>query len=416
MSCTPKIKKITFKDILIFVFIFSCFFPYLARSIGKTTGLQIGELIAIIGLFIGFPNINKKVLKGFILLWLPSIISFISNLLFYRAIDEMVMIKSFVFFSIVLSVLLFSGIIVNLNNWKPILYGSIIAIIIQSIFGAIQYYFFRMGIFPFRFLFELNPGLSAISKVAFDHAIYNKRIFGWFPEPSAMAAALGPWLILIIIIFMNKLKEVFIDSWILLIIAFICGTTLIIASASGYILFLILSIVIIILSNITKIIKNRKNIILSLVMIMPIFISIYLGWEGYGKYYQNRFIFNQNLSWLTRYESILSGLELLTSNLGNFFIGVGPGQSFLNLLETSPICSVMFNYFTETGIIGIISFIALFFLIISSIYRGKKELRIPGLACFISWIGGVFFSTSYYDLLSIWVFLSILILWEELFI
>jgi len=410
MVTIKKKPNISFKEVLAYLFVFTCFFPYLARPIGNTTGAQVGELIAIIGLIIFFPHINKKILNAFLLIWIPLVISCILNLLFNRAIDELVLIKSFLLITIIFFSFLFSGLIINRSNFKNILYVASIAILIQSIFAAMQYYYFQKGIFPYQSLFLTNPGLMSIANVARDYAIYNKRIFGWFPEPSAMAAAIGPWVVIIILI-----TSKYLNYKILPLISSVCGIGLILVSASGYILFLMISVFFILGIFIIDFAKRKEKRKILFISILFITLVLYISWHGYGKHYKSRFIFNENPSWVWRYQSILDGFNLLNNNFGNLLFGVGPGQSFLNLREKGPIISVMSNYLTETGIFGMISSVVLFILILLRIIRGKAELKIPGLLCFLSWIGSVFFSTSYYDLLSVWVFLTILVLWNELF-
>ena len=149
MVIIKKKPNISFKEILAYLFVFTCFFPYLARPIGNTTGVQVGELIAIIGLIIFFPYINKKILNAFLLIWIPLVISCILNLLFNRATDELILIKSFLSITIIFISFLFSGFIINRRNFENILYVASIAILIQSIFAAIQYYYFQKGIFPY---------------------------------------------------------------------------------------------------------------------------------------------------------------------------------------------------------------------------------------------------------------------------
>jgi hypothetical protein len=331
-------------------------------------------------------------------------------LLFNRATDELILIKSFLSITIIFFSFLFSGFIINRRNFENILYVASIAILIQSIFAAIQYYYFQKGIFPYISLFLTNPGLTYIVNIARDYAIYNKRIFGWFPEPSSMAAAIGPWVVIII-----SITSKYLNYKILPLISSICGIGLIVVSGSGYILFLMISVFFILGIFLIDFAKRKEKRKILFISILFITLVLYISWHGYGKHYKNRFIFNENPSWVSRYQSILDGFSLLNNNFGNLLFGVGPGQSFQNLREKGPIISVMFNYLTETGIFGIISLVALFLLILLRIIRGKTELKIPGLLCFLSWIGSVFFSTSYYDLLSMWVFLAILVLWNELF-
>src|SRR5262249_45048937 len=79
---------------------------------------------------------------------------------------------------------------------REVLAAATAAILVHSLVGLYQVYSFRNEVFPLLFLYK-NPSFRSLEEWSPIYARYIKRPCGIFPEPSAMAASLGPWLVVL---------------------------------------------------------------------------------------------------------------------------------------------------------------------------------------------------------------------------
>ena len=87
--------------------------------------------------------------------------------------------------------------------FREVLAAAGAAIVLHSLIGLLQLYSFSKDQFPLLFLY-VNPSFVSVQEcVAEEYALYNKRPCGLFPEPSAMAASLGPWTVLLAGLLLN---------------------------------------------------------------------------------------------------------------------------------------------------------------------------------------------------------------------
>ena len=70
------------------------------------------------------------------------------------------------------------------------------AIFVHALIGFYQVRSFSHDEFPLLFLYR-NPSFKSMEEWSRVYAVYIKRPCGLFPEPSAMAASLGAWLVLL---------------------------------------------------------------------------------------------------------------------------------------------------------------------------------------------------------------------------
>src|SRR5205823_6259127 len=80
--------------------------------------------------------------------------------------------------------------------FREVLAAAAAAIVVHGLVGIYQAYSFANDEFPLLFLFK-NPSFKSMEEWHQVYARYIKRPCGLFPEPSAMGASLGPWLVLL---------------------------------------------------------------------------------------------------------------------------------------------------------------------------------------------------------------------------
>jgi hypothetical protein len=122
-----------------------------------------------------------------------------------------------------------------------------------------------------------------------------------------------------------------------------------------------------------------------------------------------------NSSWQDRSDSLIIGFKLLTSgNPLTLLFGVGVGQTAPILqhdFRLEAVWSITLVYLYETGIVGLIVMCA----IGRHLFRQWKMARFNFVyaGIVIVWLVGVTITTSYQQLLSLWVTLGCLTVWNQ---
>lgn len=415
----------------VFLFAFACFFPNPALPIGSNTGLQLGEMMAIVSvpfilLMSGLPRRQTLVSM---LLFLPVLLSGFLIVMTGRALSNEVVFKVTVSVALVLVVLVPAGKVVSKKYAATLLSGVAWAIVLNAVVGLYQAYSFARDEFPMPGLYQ-NPSFgSFITADPENYALYVKRPFGMFPEPSAMAASIGPWLILIVgLLLYPKLRPWMTRGTLIqVLLAVVCGVGLIIMSSSGYTIFLLAGLLLVALPYL----KDRA---LRLYQLGSLFLLITLVLVGAAlvvlsvSYVGTRLDVQDNSSWSARLGSIVWSLEYLGSSLGNVVYGVGPGQSTLILqssgssllppvgvggIVVNAVWSLIVDYLMETGLLGALGLTLVLIMVLRAIARSSA--RLVGFSCFGVWMVGVTLTTSYLPLLPIWLFLGVLLAWDRVF-
>lgn len=211
-----------------------------------------------------------------------------------------------------------------------------------------------------------------------------------------------------------------------LLLAVVCGVGLILASSSGFTTWLLAGLVLVTLPYVkSKVMRLHRPgslfTLVALILLGLVLVEIATAYVG------SRVDIQENSSWSARLASIGWSLAYLGTSPSTFLFGIGPGQSYLilqspgssNLLATSTgepvtaVWSVVMSYVLEAGLLGALAWTLVLIMVSRAIIRSSA--RLVGLSCFMAWLAGVIFTTSYLALLPIWLFLGVLLVWDRIF-
>jgi hypothetical protein len=418
-----------FSAAAVFLFALICFFPNPGLPIGANTGLQAGQIVALLSLpvvlILGLP---KRQTLTVLLLILPVLLSGLLVVVTDRAVSNEVAFNSIVAMVLVLVVLLPAGKMVHERYTVALLSGVAWAIVLNAVVGLYQVYRFAQDEAPLVGLYQNPSFANFIDNDPELYALYVKRPFGLFPEPSAMAASIGPWLILIagLLLYPKLRQEMTRGTLAQLLLAVVCGVVLILISRSGFTIWLLAGLVLIMLpylkDRVLRLYRPGSLIVLmALVLVGATLVALSFTFIG------TRLDIQENSSWSARLASIVWSLTYLGTSPSNMLYGVGPGQSNLILssgsfdlpaasfggLTVTAVWSVVLTYILETGLLGALALVLVLIMILRAIFRSSAHL--VGLSCLAVWLAGVIFTTSYLPLLPIWLFLGVLLGWNRIF-
>jgi hypothetical protein len=419
-----------FSTAAVFLFAFICFFPNPGLPIGTNTGLQAAQIVVLLSLsvvlILGLP---KRQTLTVLLLILPLLLSGLLVVVTDRAISNEVVFNSVVAGGLVIVVLLPAGKMVHERYTVPLLSGVAWAIVLHAVVGFYQAYRFAQDEAPLVGLYQNPSFTNFIDNDPELYALYVKRPFGLFPEPSAMTASIGPWLILIAgLLLYPKLRQGMTRGTLAqLLLAVICGVSLILISRSGFAIWLLAGLVLVMLpylkDRLLRLYRPESLIVLmALVLVGATLVTLSFTLLG------SRLDIQENSSWSARLASIGWGFTFLGTSLSNMLYGVGPGQSNLMLLSSgsfdlpaasfgglavTAVWSVVLTYILETGLLGALALVLILIMILQAIARSSA--RLVGFSCLAVWLAGVVFTTSYLPLLPIWLFLGVLLGWNRIF-
>jgi hypothetical protein len=346
-------------------------------------------------------------------------------------------IKTAVNMTLSIATLLGAAAIVELRDLLVVLRALAAAFLINSIAGAIQYLSFAHGGFPFQGFYALNPTFAPWDGEAIQLFLASgPRPFGLFSEPSAMAASIGPWISMTLVLYAIAVSAGMTPSPVLkasLLLGTISASVLVAFSQSGMSviallgLFGCLAAVSFDSKNLRgfRIEESRSNrfrkrsrfLVFLAAIIVPIAGSQLLTRAASG---------TTNTSWTLRFTSIKEGIGLWVDHLGNFLVGIGVGQAtrllavsstslikFYGFVRVEVIWSILVNYVVVTGIFGLVAWLAIFASIVRSI-RKSIFLKSAGFIIFGVWLVAVVATTSYSTLTPIWLLLGVLACWDLL--
>jgi hypothetical protein len=419
-----------FSNAAVFLFALICFFPNPGLPVGTNTGLQAAQIVALLSvpvvLILGLP---KRQTLTVLLLILPVLLSGFLVVVTDRAVSNEVAFNSIAAMVLVLVVLLPAGRMVHGRYTVPLLSGVAWAIVLNAVVGLYQAYRFAQDKAPLVGLYQNPSFTNFIDNDPELYALYVKRPFGLFPEPSAMAASIGPWLILIAgLLLYPKLRQGMTRGTLAqLVLAVVCGVGLILMSRSGFAIWLLAGLVLVTLpylkDRVLRLYQPGSLIVLmTLVLVGATIVALYFTLLG------SRLDIQENSSWSARLTSLVWALTYLGTGLSNMLYGVGPGQSNLILLSSGPfdlpgasfgglavtaVWSLLLTYILESGLLGALALALVLIMILLAIVRSSA--RLVGFSCLAVWLAGVVFTTSYLSLLPIWLFLAVLLGWNRIF-
>jgi hypothetical protein len=248
-----------------------------------------------------------------------------------------------------------------------------------------------------------------------------KRPFGLFAEPSAMAACVGPWLVVITSALFAPTGARARAKTALLLASLGGGVWLVVASKSG------LSAAVIggcALTAVGAAFSWRRRVgARTAALIVGAVVAVWSAtWLGENA--RARFDVTENESWQARLDSLQLGMSSLAVTIPSrerFLGGVGPGQSYAAVNSTelkyqtgadvTAVWSVGLNYALENGLLAIAAMIVLAGCAAWSIWASRE--RLAGLAFGLVWLTGVFVATSYVGQPALWTGLAALLSWRS---
>jgi hypothetical protein len=419
--------------IFTFLLAFTCFLPNPGLPVGNNTGVQAAQIMALLALpvmvLMGLP---RRQVLALLVLSLPILLSSFSNSLAGRTISDEVQVKTMIVIMLAFMLLIPVGWVVSERYLVSLLAGVACGIVLHVLVGAYQAYWFAQDVFPLLGLYQ-NPsftGGTLKDPGPEVWAMWVKRPFGLFPEPSAMAASIGPWIVIIIGMLLHPKLRLLLThgTRALLILAAFGGIGLIIVSRSGFVIWLLVSLLLILLPTLKRVVLrlHRPQSLLTLVALVLVAATVAVLAIVY---ISSRADDWQAGSWSARLGSLVWSLDYLGSSLSNLLIGVGPGQSYLILQSLPPnnlpivegtgelavtaVWSLVLNYVLEVGLLGALAFTLILLMALRAIVRSSSPIL--GLSCLLAWLAAVIITTSYVSLMPIWLFLGVLLEWDRIF-
>jgi hypothetical protein len=412
-----------------FLFSFVCFIPNPALPLGDSTGLQGGQIMALLSLpFVLISGLPKRHTLILLLLLLPMLVSGLLVVLTGRALSNEVVLKLTVATVLVFLVLVPAGKVANKRYALPLLSGVAWGVMLNVAVGLYQVYSFARDEFPLPDLYQ-NPSFDIITGDPENYALYIKRPFGVFPEPSAMAASIGPWIVFIVamLIYPKLRRGMTRGLRVQLLLAAVGGVALILLSSSGFTVWLLISLLLAGLPALKDRLLRLHRFGSWFVLITFVMVGVALVYFSLANV-GSRLDIQENSSWSSRLASIVWALSYLGTSPSNLFFGVGPGQSSLLLqspeaftllpesfgeLAVTAVWSVAARYVQEMGLLGAAALALTLIMVLRAIVRSSA--RLVGFSCLLAWLAGVVLTTSYLPLLPIWLFLGVLLNWDRIF-
>ncbi len=394
---------------------FTCFMPYPAISIGRQSALQIGNVLTLLLFLPALPMLpwRQRPFYLFPLILIPLALSALKASA-SEVGDLDLCFKAILVWGI-------SGLTMLLTQASAprfhlhLLTGIAAATVLHVIVGAWQMIAFTYGQFPLLDLY-VNLSFTSVADQADIIARYIQRPFGLFPEPSAMASSLAPFIVFWTaeLCGLVRLREAPSRRQRLLFgIAAAGGLGLIIASRSGHTMITLVALIALAglwfrRARATPHTFGVMMIVFGIIMPLLLWMAATLMSERIGGE-----LHVGNSSWEDRSDSLAIGFSLLISgDWLTLVFGIGAGLSSPALWETArldAVWSVTLTYIYETGLIGMVAVAGVAGLLIKNWRVSRYSLAFAAVA--VVWLVGITLTTSYVQLLPIWMALGWLSVW-----
>lgn len=409
--------RINYAALLAFALGFFAFLPYPAFSIGSSSALQAGNVLAIVAcapiLIASWRRRPYWIVPALIA---PLIISSVKVAV--TGGDNLDLCLKAVIAWGASAVMLLATQLYAPRYALEMLTGAAIATLLHATLGFYQAYCFTQSVFPFAEWYA-NPSFLSVQENARNIARYTRRPFGYFPEPSAMAASLSPWLIFWaaeVLGLVRLRREPARWQRILFTAATVGGLALIVISQSGHAAITLAALTLLAglwLLRSKATLKTYLTLAFVFGIVLPA--ALYFGAESVGERLGGKSAVG-NSSWEERSDSLIIGFNLLVGGDGwTVLFGLGTGLSapmVFDVSRISAVFSVLLSYVYETGVVGglVLSGIGLY---LARVWRHTR-FDVTFASIFVVWLVGVTLTTSYQQLLPIWMTLGWLTVWPSL--
>jgi hypothetical protein len=395
---------------------FSSFFVFPAiLRLGQTVGLAIPYLLAASVVAIWMARFKSSEWQPFAWMMIPLAVSGSYALLAGGALAPDVIPKMVLLYAMAFLVVIPTRHLLRAGYGEHFILGAAFAILVHAALGAYQVFAFERGKFPFADLMMTNPSMALLAEDPETYVAYVRRPFGLFAEPSAMAACVGPWLVLIsTALFTRPRPEGARRHRVILALALGSGLALVVVSQSGLAVPIAAGAA---APAIMTAFSSRRGVVTrgAALLISVGVVSATTMWLMNNA--ASRFQLSQNESWQARLASLEVGIRSLETN-DSFLLGAGPGQSFRSSASrdrapagVTAVWSVALTYAMDTGVVGIVCMLVLGGSIARSI--AVSRARIAGMACATVWLAAVVFGTSYPQQPALWSAMAMLLSWRS---
>lgn len=398
---------------------FFCFLPYPALPVGSSSALQIGDVLCILAcvpLLFRAWSTQRRPYWIYAVILAPLVISTARVAANGASATDLALCLKTASVWAVAGLAMIATQRLAPQHALQLLTGIAAATLLHAAVGAWQFYSFNSGgAFPFAEVY-VNPSFLSVQDNATIIARYVRRPFGLFPEPSAMAASLAPWVLFWTAerLGLVRLRQTP-ARWqrALFAAAAAGGLGLIILSQSGHAGVTLACLVLLVVAWLRRC-RATVGTYVTLVMLLGVALpcALYFGSEALGERLGGKSAVG-NSSWEERSQSLVIGLNLLLG--GDFttaFFGIGAGLSspaLWNLARIDAVFSVLLTYVYETGLVGVFACAAVARYLLKVWWGARCDLV---FACMgVTWLVGVTLTTSYQQLLSIWIVLGWLSVW-----
>lgn len=413
-----KVPANRFTALAAFSLGFFCFLPYPAIPAGNNSAIQIGTLVTLAMLPPVFlVSWRKRSFYLFPLLLLPLCTSAIKVAVIQQPGLE-ICLKAVITTAIPCLTLL--PVIYYAPRWSlQIMTGIAAATLLHVLVGCWQeYVFISGGEFPLLWIY-VNPSFLSVADQARDFVLYEQRPFGLFSEPSAMASSLAPWVLIWIAEMCGLIRFATRPSRMqraLFRIAAVAGLALIISSRSGHAMATLAAVL---LFGVVWAFRARATIrnYLATVTVFGVVLPLMVWLTVLALSGRVAEANGMNQSWQDRSDSLIDGLNLWIENgWRTLLFGIGVGLSageLANQRGLDAVWSVLLTYLYETGIIGglVITWLGVY---LARIWKACHFNVVFAAVAFV-WVIGITITTSYGQLLPIWLTLGFLIAWPGVF-
>ncbi len=400
---------------------FSSFFVFPALSIGRTAAITIPVALASVVVLVSLPRVKLSECAPYAWIMVPALVSGWYVLLAGTAFAPDVVPKTVVAMALSFVVVVPALGLLRAGCGDQFVLGAALAIVVHAALGAYQVFAFARSEFPFADLMNTNPGLALVAQDPDTYAEYVKRPFGLFAEPSAMAACVGPWLVVIARAVFSRSGGASRPRTLLLALALASGLWLVVASKSGMAAPIVTGTA---LTAFAAAFAWRRRSVATRAAALVMSGTIAVGsvlWLTQNA--RARFDLPENESWQARLVSIEVGARSVAASIDSgdgLLGGVGPGQAYFAVNSSdrryqaghgvTAVWSVGLNYALENGLLGIGALLWLAACAAWSIWTSRD--RFAGAAFGAVWLTGIFFATSYVGQPALWTGLAALLSWR----
>ena len=397
-----------------------CFLPYPGVPVGNVTGLQmVFFLTPPVFLYAVMQRETVRSLVAFIAIFGSYCLGGIIALLNGVTIIPTNTFKAAPVFALSVMPMVAMAPFFQRKYVGKIIGTATVMIFLHGVLGIVQWFAFPRGVFPLMSWFNNNSFQLA------DEAL--GRPMGFFPEPSTMAAVVGPFLVLLIVLVLDR-RSPLVTSYLqkaLFAIAALTGVALMALSKTGFVIpfaVIIGSVVALGLPGWSSSGLVSRIFVYGLMGVFLAAVGMFV-WDVI----EERFNLELTLSgsWAGRLDSIIEAIRIWTSSTEFFLAGVGSNQGHLQMERTGTyqtyfgmtrfgaVYSVNFTLILEGGMLAVVGLAVVAYLCSKAIRR--SGYAVCGYAVGASWLAAVTFTTSYFILPGLWICLGLLLNWDRLF-